>query len=139
MHSRSCCSERAARVPIIHRTSLTLLGWLIDFIHLRLRLALWPDYPSFVHFLRSGSPQLLPLLAKKRSHAFASHEPRAAAQLDAENLDFMSGVRRVRINVFSWDDMNGLGRKCHPSLRTSIPPVKPDMSNTLIAGRATVI
>jgi len=37
------------------------------------------------------------------------------------------------------DAMNGLGRKCHPSLSTSIPSLYPDISNTLILGRWRVI
>ena len=76
---------------------------------------------------------------RRAAMAFAVMSACVAAQPAAENLDLRSGDRRPTINVFSWDDMKGLGRKCHPSLRTSIPPVKPDMSSTLIVGRAREI
>ena len=50
-------------------------------------------------------------------------------------LDFRSGETRPVINVRSCDGMKGLARKCHPSLRTSIPSLYPDISNTLMFGR----
>jgi len=32
--------------------------------------------------------------------------------------------------------MKGFGKKCHPSLSTSIPPVKPDIMSTFSWGRS---
>src|SRR5579871_3510119 len=57
----------------------------------------------------------------------------------AANLEGLSGETSPAINARSCDGMNGFGRKCHPSLRTSMPPVNPDISNTLMVGRCAVI
>jgi dipeptidyl aminopeptidase/acylaminoacyl peptidase len=53
----------------------------------------------------------------------------------APNLDFSIGETSPPIKVLSCEGINGLARKCHPSLSTSIPPGYEDISRTLIFGR----
>jgi hypothetical protein len=56
-----------------------------------------------------------------------------------ENLDSLSGDMRPETSARNCDPRNGFGRKCHPSLSTSVPPVNPDISRTLMSGRSHVI
>ncbi len=56
-----------------------------------------------------------------------------------ENFDFLSGEMRPTTSARSWEVTNGFARKCHPSLRTSIPSGNPDISSTLSCGRSRVI
>ncbi len=56
-----------------------------------------------------------------------------------ENFALLCGKMRPKIRARSCDAMNGLARKCHPLLSTSIPRSKPDISNTLSSGRSPVI
>jgi hypothetical protein len=48
-----------------------------------------------------------------------------------ENCDFLSGETRLTTKARSCEAINGFGRKCHPSLSTSIPSGNPDIKSTL--------
>ena len=47
------------------------------------------------------------------------------------NFDFLSGKMSAATKARSCEVTKGFARKCHPSLSTSIPPGKPDISSTL--------
>src|SRR5580700_12259971 len=74
---------------------------------------------------------------KGRQSPAAAQESRVLSQLT--NLDFLSGETRPAMSAHSCEGINGLARKCHPSLSTSIPSANPDISNTRRLGRSTLI